>query len=203
VAKRKSTGKRERFEIFKRDRFRCVYCGRSPPEVLLHVDHIIAVANGGTSDATNLATACADCNGGKSAVPLTAVTASIQKKTEEALERAEQMQAMAEAAAEARAAEEQVIEQIGTAWFNAFVEGEDHNRLTFGPSRIPTVRRFLRDLPPDELLRAIDITAEAAERPGNWALQVPKDFGRYDDERRFRYFCGVCWRAVRERKGEA
>src|SRR5262249_12475071 len=29
-----------RFEVFRRDDFRCTYCGRKPPEVVLHVDHV-------------------------------------------------------------------------------------------------------------------------------------------------------------------
>lgn len=47
--KRKAISTRTRFEVFKRDGFRCMYCGRTPPTVLLHVDHIIAVSNGGSN----------------------------------------------------------------------------------------------------------------------------------------------------------
>ena len=62
---RKSTGKRLRFEVFKRDHFTCQYCGAQPPGVVLVVDHIHPVALGGTSDITNLLTACEACNQGK------------------------------------------------------------------------------------------------------------------------------------------
>lgn len=68
--KRQGISKRTRFEIFKRDGWKCKYCGNRPTVSPLHVDHAIAVANGGTNDPANLVTACADCNGGKSAVPL-------------------------------------------------------------------------------------------------------------------------------------
>lgn len=61
---------RQRFEIFKRDEFTCHYCGRRSPDVVLEVDHIVAVANGGSDDPINLITSCWDCNRGKSAVPL-------------------------------------------------------------------------------------------------------------------------------------
>jgi hypothetical protein len=42
-------------------------CGRSKDEVALEVDHVLAVAEGGTDEMGNLATLCRDCNGGKSA----------------------------------------------------------------------------------------------------------------------------------------
>ncbi len=42
-------------------------CGRSKDEVSLEVDHVVAVAEGGTDEAGNLVTLCRDCNNGKSA----------------------------------------------------------------------------------------------------------------------------------------
>jgi len=45
-----------RFEVFRRDSFTCQYCGRRAPKVILHVDHIIPVAAGGTNDLGNLRT---------------------------------------------------------------------------------------------------------------------------------------------------
>jgi 5-methylcytosine-specific restriction endonuclease McrA len=62
-----------RFQIFKRDSFRCQYCGRSPKQdenVILHIDHIIPQAKGGADDDRNLTTACQECNLGKSDVLL-------------------------------------------------------------------------------------------------------------------------------------
>jgi 5-methylcytosine-specific restriction endonuclease McrA len=56
-----------RFKVFKRDGFRCIYCGQSSIEdgVKLHIDHIKPVSKGGTSKLENLVTACAGCNGEK------------------------------------------------------------------------------------------------------------------------------------------
>ena len=67
---RKSTGKRKRFEIFKRDNFTCQYCGAQPPDVVLVCDHITPIALGGSNDLENLITACEPCNQGKAAKPL-------------------------------------------------------------------------------------------------------------------------------------
>lgn len=62
-----------RFEVFKRDEFTCRYCGRTTPDVTLHVDHVLAVANGGSDEMDNLVTSCLECNLGKSDTPLTRV----------------------------------------------------------------------------------------------------------------------------------
>jgi hypothetical protein len=56
-----------RFEVFRRDSFTCQYCGRRAPKVILHVDHVVPVAAGGTNDLENLRTACSICNEGKGA----------------------------------------------------------------------------------------------------------------------------------------
>jgi len=63
----KTGNKRLRFKILERDGFKCNYCGRNPREhdTVLHVDHIIPLAKGGSSEESNLVTACIDCNQGK------------------------------------------------------------------------------------------------------------------------------------------
>ena len=54
-----------RFEVLKRDGFRCAYCGATPGEDALHVDHAVSVADGGSDTIENLVTACQTCNLGK------------------------------------------------------------------------------------------------------------------------------------------
>jgi hypothetical protein len=58
-----------RYEVLKRDSFRCVKCGCSPAterSTQLHVDHIVSWANGGETILENLQTLCSKCNLGKS-----------------------------------------------------------------------------------------------------------------------------------------
>lgn len=58
-----------RFEILKRDNYKCRICGNSPsvnPEIILHIDHIIPVKKGGRTVYSNLQTLCSECNLGKS-----------------------------------------------------------------------------------------------------------------------------------------
>lgn len=67
---RKGLSKKIRFEVFKRDMFKCQYCGKSPikdQDVVLEVDHIVPVSEGGSNDMINLITSCWDCNRGKGA----------------------------------------------------------------------------------------------------------------------------------------
>jgi hypothetical protein len=68
--KRTGIGKKRRFEILKRDGFRCVYCGRGSPAAILVIDHIQAVAEGGGNEPWNLVSCCEDCNQGKGKRPL-------------------------------------------------------------------------------------------------------------------------------------
>lgn len=67
--------KKLRYEIFERDHYKCVICGRSAEDgVILHVDHIIPVSKGGLTVPENLRTLCADCNLGKSdTLPITKI----------------------------------------------------------------------------------------------------------------------------------
>ena len=64
-----SITKKLRFEVFKRDGFKCAYCGKNPPQVTLEVDHIDPKSKGGKDDINNLVSACFDCNRGKKAIP--------------------------------------------------------------------------------------------------------------------------------------
>lgn len=58
-----------RYEVLKRDSFRCLRCGRSPATnvgIQLHIDHKLSWANGGETILENLQTLCSECNLGKS-----------------------------------------------------------------------------------------------------------------------------------------
>lgn len=62
---RKPLGPKARYAILKRDGFACQYCGAKPPNVLLQVDHIVSVVEGGSNEPENLKTSCEACNAGK------------------------------------------------------------------------------------------------------------------------------------------
>lgn len=93
---RKAISKSTRFEVFKRDKFTCQYCGKSAPEVVLHIDHIRPVSKGGDNSIANLITACAACNGGKSNRELSDDTIIAKQKAQldELQERRDQLEMM-------------------------------------------------------------------------------------------------------------
>lgn len=57
-----------RLAVLRRDNFTCVYCGAGK-EKKLHVDHIVAICNGGKTVIANLQTLCFECNLGKATKP--------------------------------------------------------------------------------------------------------------------------------------
>ena len=55
-----------RYDILKRDGYKCKICGRGAEDgVKLHVDHIVPIVKGGKTVPENLQTLCQDCNLGK------------------------------------------------------------------------------------------------------------------------------------------
>jgi hypothetical protein len=83
-AKRVGLSKKLRYEVFKKDNFKCVYCGAKPSDegVILEVDHVLPVFEGGTNDIENLVTSCKKCNIGKGKTKLSDKNFSSLKKAE-------------------------------------------------------------------------------------------------------------------------
>jgi hypothetical protein len=67
-SKRKPIKPSLRFEILKRDDYRCQMCGVTAKDgATLEIDHIHPVSRGGTNEPDNLQVLCRDCNAGKGA----------------------------------------------------------------------------------------------------------------------------------------
>lgn len=190
MAERKPISQKTRFEVFKRDSFRCQYCGQSPPAVVLEVDHFEAVAAGGSNDIDNLITSCADCNRGKGAGDVTAPPDTVAEKHAKQQAAAEQLRAYNAFKMELRAEADRIIERLGLEWFGR-INGK-RNKYVFGDARVASVRTFLKDLGESDVLDAIEIAFE----------RFPVRKGE-DDVRTWKYFCGVCWRKIRPEARDA
>ncbi len=62
IKKRDPIESRLRHEVFKRDGYKCLECGKTKENTTLHVDHITPVSQGGTDELDNLQTLCQACN---------------------------------------------------------------------------------------------------------------------------------------------
>jgi hypothetical protein len=98
MTERMALSKKVRFEVFKRDKFTCQYCGKAAPDVALEADHIHPVSKGGEDDLLNLVTSCRECNAGKSDRILSddSVVQKQRRTLEELQDRREQIDMMLE-----------------------------------------------------------------------------------------------------------
>jgi len=160
-----AVSKRTRFEIFKRDGFTCQYCGRTPPAVVLEIDHFVARANGGGDDEANLLTSCFDCNRGKGANPATRQTLpSIAEHTATMAEANDQLIVYRKALR----SKERRLRAAGRKVERHF-EGLGNARLTEHGRRGVAV--WLREWPPEKLMEAFDIATRklTTDDPGLFA----------------------------------
>jgi hypothetical protein len=173
---RKSLSKKTRFEVFKRDGFRCQYCGATPPSVILHVDHIIPVAEGGQNDEGNLITSCDACNLGKGARSLGAVPKSIADRSLDMREREDQILGYEELLREIRRNQEARIDDVQGAFQDVYPD------RGFTPQFRRSVSQFLEKLPKDKVMSAMDKATSKCSGP----------------DEAIKYFCGICWTIIRE-----
>lgn len=162
VTARKALSKRVRFEVFKRDKFTCQYCGQKAPDVVLECDHINPVAAGGEDDLLNLVTACFGCNSGKGAVALSDESAVKRQRAEldRLADRREQIEMLLEwsrgLAETADAAVEAIVSRIHdcTSFFI-----NEHGR--------DNIRRWLKKQDLRQLLEAVETsTGQYVRRDG-------------------------------------
>lgn len=155
-AKRQAVSKRTRFEVFKRDGFKCQYCGGAAPEVLLHVDHIQPVAKGGGRDLLNLITACVDCNAGKSDVLIGDDAAVTKQRLQlDALnERREQLAMVLKWRDAMKTLDQQGVDAFSAAWKDA-VPG-----WSLSEKGLKDARALLRKFGLAQCLAAIGVASE-------------------------------------------
>jgi hypothetical protein len=153
--KRDSISKRMRFEVFKRDSFKCQYCGKKAPDVILEVDHIEPVSKGGKTDMLNLVTACYSCNRGKSNVALSdnAVIAQQKKALTELSEKQEQLKMLLKWRSGLLKIENQEIQAILKHW-------TELTGYTLNESGIAGVKKLQKEFGLTSVLDGMDITSK-------------------------------------------
>lgn len=153
--KRISITKKTRFEVFKRDGFTCQYCGRMAPDVVLEIDHINPINNGGTNDILNLVTSCFDCNRGKGKRKLS--ENSEIKKQQEQLKllntKREQLKLMIEWKKEIENFENEQIKIIESLF-------EDVAKISFTNKGKETIRKAIKKYGFDEVYESTKISIE-------------------------------------------
>lgn len=169
--------KKLRFEIFKRDGFACAYCGRTPPEVLLEIDHIKPRSKKGKDDINNLITACFDCNRGKRNIPLDKAPNQISINLETLKEKEEQL---AEYQKIINKIERRLIREIKKV--DKIFNDTYKDYVLSDKFKTGSLKSFLRRLPAGEVVEAMII---ACQRINN------------DRDRTIRYFCGICWKKIK------
>lgn len=183
-----AVSKRLRFEILRRDKHTCRYCGAKPPQAHLRVDHVIPVALGGSDAPDNLVTACEPCNTGKASIapdaPIVADVAADALRWAAAMKRAAEMQR------QQRSDDLEFVRQLMDARVGDIT---GHFRRSDGGYDIAgdytqSILRFR-----DAGLSHGDIVA---------AANVMRARNLYDGQR-WRYFCGVAWQMIRERQSAA
>ncbi|MFF0546884.1 HNH endonuclease [Nocardia thailandica] len=178
-----AVSRRLRFEILRRDNHSCRYCGAQAPDVALTVDHITPVALGGSDDPSNLAAACADCNGGKTSIaPDSPHVGDVDQR---ALLWADAMKAAAAERAAAYEEQTRTGDQFRAIWDAWSIAGE--------PIDLPadwrgSVNQFLSaGLTMTDLEEMVDVAMNA---------RVARD-------KVWRYFCGCCWRRAEQAQQRA
>lgn len=178
--KRETISKRVRFEVFKRDGFKCMYCGAHPPDALLECDHIEPVSLGGTNSEDNLVTACQACNRGKSNIRLSDVPTSLADQAALVIERESQIAGYEEVMRSRRMRIEADAQEVLEAFCDAFgiesIPGNDFE----------SIKSFIVRLGLDEVMTSLSYAV--SRKP-------------YSRSQCFRYFCGVCWGKIRDREG--
>lgn len=172
-----AVSKRLRFEILRRDDFRCRYCGLKAEAAELRVDHVIPVALGGSDEPANLVTACEPCNTGKSSVPAGAPL--VEGVAADALRWARAMEQVAEIRAAERIKRTEIKFWFGGVW-DRWTNWKDE------PFPVPD----------DALRSVIQFLAAGLERDEIEDLIRVAMNSRAPDK--WRYFCGCCWRRIRE-----
>jgi hypothetical protein len=182
-----AVSKRMRFEVLRRNGFRCHYCGAGADKAELTVDHVTPVALGGIDDPSNLVTACEPCNSGK-----TSTTPDAELVADVAEDAARWSAAMQQAAA-AGLEEARAIEEYRAPFLDAWKRW-----MASGKRRTHAVL-------PDNWKSSMDHFRTAGLPAQMWPEIMDLAMGnrKIANVNVFRYACGIAWNKVHALQEEA
>ena len=177
MGKRKSLSSKKRFAILERDNFTCQYCGATPPDAVLQVDHITPFALGGDNETDNLITSCRTCNNGKASAELKAAPPAIKQNKKDLEAREDEVKQQRE------------LVKKKTARFNRYarqlekIYQEHYPDLKFKRGFKNSLHTFfdkltIRELKAD-MYKACEVT--------------------HYDVGALKYFCGICWNKIKQK----
>jgi len=184
----RSISRRLRYEILKRDGHRCRYCGAAAPDVQLTIDHVVPVALGGDDSSSNLATACRDCNSGKS---------STNPNDEQVAE----VDALAELFRDAFRRASYADREISEQEFDAVDEMVCDFAEYWNEMARETNKRH--PLPPETRGSIIRLHRAGLDESDLFRAAYEMFHMSPKTVDGFRYFCGICWNIIRKRTGDA
>lgn len=173
--------KRLRYEVMRRDNHACRYCGSAAPDVRLTIDHVTPSTLGGSDIASNLVTACVDCNAGKSSVaPDSPIVDGV---TADALRWAAAMKVAGDIQAERLEIRADYVHEFDVAW----------QQWKRGPGGPPVTR-------PSDWANTIGRHHDAGIEINVLVALVDSVLPRpVDDRNMWRYFCGALRNVTQER----
>lgn len=176
--------KRTRFAVLDRDEYKCVYCGDSAPDVKLVVDHVIPVAKGGSSDLSNLVTACEPCNQGKTD---RSIGFMHRKPNTGFCNEPPNSYARVDLVAITKMYQETVAKELGWFWYNQMDQLLTHD-LTFGEGRTAIIVKFLKSLDVEEIQEYMRLAIDRIECYAT------------DDAKAWQFLCRLCSSAIKDTK---
>lgn len=166
-----------RFDVFKRDNFACQYCGRTPPAIILELDHIVPKSKGGVESIDNYIAACFDCNRGKGKHKLDSIPSGISDNIELIKEKRRQLKAFNRFIEKQEREYEDAILDINEIFSDTFPDRKPTDRFN------RTTKRFLILLPKSKVEDAMALACDRVTDDSNRALS---------------YFCGICWNWIKK-----
>lgn len=178
-----AVSKRLRYEVLRRDNHACRYCGATAPDVALTVDHVVPTALGGSDDPSNLVTACGPCNSGKAASnPDEPIVADVEA---DALRWAVALKVATELQLQNQQAEYDYAKTFRDDW-RSWATASGTPFVELPNDWEGSIQAFRR-----AGLSTDDLSYATSEAMRNTRISL----GRV-----WRYFCGICWRLVGERR---